>query len=72
MGFVEKACNDFVGPFEGKFYKLESKNFEDKIKLGNKNYSVYDNTKIEDELFLTAAHFEKDFPSGRAIFLTQD
>jgi hypothetical protein len=51
---------------------LESKNSQERILLGKNNFHCLDNCEIKDELFLSAANFDKEWPSGRGIFISDD
>jgi hypothetical protein len=64
----------------GSLFKFESKNYKDKIALGNviqKQQDIETTIKMvgdhmTEEMFFTAANLDKDWPQGRGAFISQD
>lgn len=58
--------------FHGSFYKLGMISINEKKILGEMSLSINDNTTIFDENFLKAAQLGKNWPDGRAIYVSND
>merc|ERR1712127_1114042 len=61
---VVAACNTFEGDLAGKYYSLDTMSKEDSDKLTADHYLFKEGDK-----YLTAANMNRDWPSGRGIFL---
>jgi protein-arginine kinase len=58
--------------FSGNFYQLGKIGINEKKTLGNMSLSINDNTTINDENFLRAAQLNKEWPNGRALYVSND